>query len=98
MKILCLYNTGEELRPYETKSLKKEEFGRFGATGYTEYGDLEIGKEYLVMGIIVFESYLAYLIDNNGFISTFPCQLFKVVDDKVGLNWHFRLIEKEEDI
>ena len=50
MKVRCIYNTGEALRPYENKPLKKDEFGRFGVTGCAKYG-LEIGKEYLVMGI-----------------------------------------------
>lgn len=98
MRVRCLYNIGEALRPYEKKPLRKEELGRFGATGYTEYGEVEIGKEYLVMGMIVFEAYQAYLIDDRGLISSCPCQLFEVVDDKLGTNWHFRLINKEEDI
>ena len=34
----------------------------------------------------------------NYLISSCPCQLFEVVDDKLGTNWHFRLINKEEDI
>lgn len=98
MKIKCLYNTGEALRVYEYKSLNKEMIGRFGATGYSEYGELEIGKQYLVLGIIIFKTYQAYLIDDNGFISACPCQLFEVVDSKLSSNWHFRLIEKEESI
>ena len=24
--------------------------------------------------------------------------MFEIVDDKLGTNWHFRLIEKEEDV
>jgi len=72
--------------------------GRFGATGYSQYNELDIGKEYLVMGIIIFETYQAYLIDDNGFIAACPCQLFEVVDSKVNSNWHYRLIEKDEDI
>lgn len=98
MKVRCIYNTGEALRPHEYKPLEKEILGRFGATGYTQYGELDIGKEYLVMGIIIFETYQAYLIDDSGLISACPCQLFEVVDDKVGSNWHFRLVEKDEDI
>jgi hypothetical protein len=50
------------------------------------------------MGIIIFDTYQAYLVDDNGFISACPCQLFKVIDDKISANWHFRLIDKEEDI
>lgn len=98
MKVRCLYNTGEALRSYEYKALQKEMMGRFGATAFSEYGGVEIGKEYLVMGLIIFETYQAYLIDDNGFISACPCQLFEVVDTTVNPNWHFRLIEKDEDI
>jgi len=98
VKVRCLYDTGAALRKYEYKSLEKEMLGRFGATGYSQYNELDIGKEYLVMGIIIFETYQAYLIDDNGFIAACPCQLFEVVDSKVNSNWHYRLIEKDEDI
>jgi hypothetical protein len=50
------------------------------------------------MGIIIFQTYQAYLIDDNGFISANPCQLFEIVDNKVNPNWFFRLIEKDENI
>jgi hypothetical protein len=95
MKIKCVNNTGEALRGYEYKSLRKDVLGRFGATGYTE---LSIGKDYLVMGIIIFETYQAFLLDDGGLITVCPCQLFKVVDSKINSNWHFRLVEKDEDI
>jgi hypothetical protein len=98
MKIRCINNTGLSLRSYEYEPItKKEVFGRFGVSEMAEYG-IEIGKEYLVMGLITFETYQAYLIDDNGFISACPCQLFEVVDSKVNSNWHFRLIAKDEDI
>ncbi|WP_143309453.1 hypothetical protein [Chitinophaga vietnamensis] len=98
MKVKCIHNTGAALREYEYKSMEKNMMGRFGATGYSEYNELEIGKEYLVMGIIIFKTYQAYLIDDNGLISACPCQLFEVTDSKVPSNWYFRLIEAEEDI
>jgi hypothetical protein len=71
--------------------------GRFGATGYSQYNELDIGKEYLVMGIIVFRTYQAYLIDDSGFISACPCQLFEITDNRVNSNWHFRITDKEEE-
>lgn len=99
MKIRCIYNTGEALRSFENKALQKTELGRFGATEHSEYGEVRIGEEYLVMGLIIFETYQAYLIDDNGFISACPCQLFEVIDDRINSsNWHFRLIGKDEDI
>jgi len=97
MKIRCLYNTGEFLKIYEYKILDKEMLGRFGATELTQYG-IEIGNEYLVMGIIIFETYQGYLIDDGGFISVYPCQLFEVLDNKINDNWQFRLIDNKEDI
>ncbi|HTN36340.1 MAG TPA: hypothetical protein VL053_04645 [Arachidicoccus sp.] len=98
MKIRCINNTGANLRSYEYEPItNKEVFGRFGVSESAEYG-IEIGKEYLVIGLITFQTYLAYLIDDNGFISACPCPLFEVVDSKVKSNWHFRLIEKDEDI
>ena len=98
MKVRCIYNTGEALRPYEYQSLGKNVLGRFGATGYSQYGEITVRAEYLVMGIIIFQAYQAYLIDDNGFIAACPCQLFEVIDDKIGSNWHFRMVEKGEDI
>ena len=98
MKVKCICNTGEALRPYEYQSLNKEVFGRFGASGYTVYEDLDIGKEYLVMGIIIFETHQAYLVDDGGMPAAHPCQLFEVIDDKVTSSWHFRLIDKDENM
>ncbi|GAA4314304.1 hypothetical protein [Compostibacter hankyongensis] len=98
MKVRCLYDKGGALRPYEYEPLSKDMMGRFGVTGYSEYGGLTIGQEYLVMGLIIFQIYQAYLIDDNGFISACPCQLFEITDSKLDSNWHFRLIERDEDI
>ncbi len=98
MKVRCLYNKGEALRIYEYKPLREDMIGRFGATGYSEYNGLDIGAEYLVMGLIIFETYQAYLIDSNGFISASPCQLFDVIDEKTSPNWNLRTIDKNEDV
>lgn len=97
MKVKCIYNTGMDLRPYENKSMQVEQLGRFGASGLSKYGEVSLGKEYLVMGIIVFETYQAYLID-DGLISACPCQLFEIMDKKISANWDARTIEKDENI
>lgn len=98
MKVRCINNTGVSLRPYEYESITdKKVFGRFGVSDFGEYG-VEVGKEYLVMGLIIFQTYQAYLLDDNGFIFTCPCQLFEVIDSKVNSSWHFRMIENSEDI
>lgn len=98
MKVLCKYNSAKDLNSYENKSLANGEFGRFGVSQSAEYNELEIGKEYLVMGIFVFETYQAYLVDGNGLISVCPCQLFETIDDGIPLNWKFRTIGIDEDI
>lgn len=98
MRVRCINNTGISLRPYEYEPIANNEiFGRFGVSGMGDYG-IEIGEEYLVMGLIIFQTYQAYLIDDNGFIATYPCQLFDVIDSKIIPNWYFRITEKSEDI
>ncbi len=99
MKVRCINNTGKSLIQFEkSEILDNNLFGRFGTSECSEFNELSIGKEYLVMGIIVFDSYQAYLVDDGGLISACPCQLFEEVDSKVSSNWHFRLIEKDEEI
>jgi hypothetical protein len=93
-----LYNTGEALTPFEYKSLENNEFGRFGVSKNSVFNEIKIGREYFVMGIIVFETYQAYLIDDNGFITTCPCQLFEIIDNRLNSEWHFRTISNKESI
>jgi hypothetical protein len=89
MKVRCLHNVGEALRPYENKSLKSDQFGRFGASAHTEYG-IEIGKEYIVMGMVLGGGGLSYLIDCVGVISVYPYPLFEVIDNSINTSWFFR--------
>jgi hypothetical protein len=95
MKIRCIYNTGEALRVYENRPLNKDELGRFGATGYTEFG-LTIGKEYIVMGMILGEGTLVYLIDDGGYVSAYPYPLFEVVDQKLPASWYFKTLNNSD--
>lgn len=96
MKIRCIYNTGEDLRAFENKSLSKDELGRFGATGHTQYG-LVIGKEYLVMGMILGEGTLDYLIDDGRAIVAYPYPLFDVIDNKLPSNWFFKSLKNTDE-
>jgi hypothetical protein len=89
MKVRCLHNIGEALRPYENSFLKSSQFGRFGASAHTQYG-VEIGKEYLVMGMLMGEGSLSYLVDSMGEISIYPYPLFEVIDNSINSNWFFR--------
>ena len=45
----------------------------------------------------IFDTYQAYLIDDDAFISVCPCPLFEVIDDRIATNWHFRLLTEGED-
>ena len=96
MKVRCINNTGKSIRQYENETLKKEELGRFGATEYTKYG-LDIGKEFLVMGMLLGEGALDYLIDDGGFVSAYPIPLFEVVDNKVPSLWYFKTFQTTDE-
>lgn len=98
MKAKCIANTGAFLREFETSPLDKDQFGRFGASFYTEYGEVTIGEEYVIMGIISYESHVGFLFDDNGWIGTAPCQLFEITDPTIPADWQFRLIGKDERI
>lgn len=100
MRVRCINNSGIALQSFEYNTVEKSMLGRFGATEYTDFcdGGLRIGETYLVMGIIIFETYQGYLIDYGGLPSVVPCQLFEVIDYKVSSNWFYRLIEKGEEI
>ena len=99
MKIRCIYNSGKDLQPYETKPFRNSnQFGRFGITPSGTYNEIKIGEEYLVMGLIVFETYQAYLIDCGGFVSACPCQLFEIIDNQLPSSWYFRSIGKDENM
>lgn len=97
MKVLCISNTGSYLRKYEYEKVVDEHFGRFGSSAYSKY-DLTIGRQYLVMGILTFKTYQAYLVDDDGMISVCPCQLFEIIDSYLNPNWGFRLIDNDESI
>ena len=90
MKINCNYNTGQQLidNEIELPGIFKE----------TIFGLLEIGKEYLVMGIIYGEGEVDYLIDDSGIVSACPYQLFQILDNKLSSNWYFRTFSICDDI
>ena len=90
MKIKCIYNTGQQLidNEIELPGIFKE----------TIFGLLEIGKEYLVMGIIYGEGEVDYLIDDSGIVSACPYQLFQILDNKLSSNWYFRTFSISDDI
>ncbi len=97
MKVKCIYNTGEALRPYEYKPLEKEVFGRFGASANTEFG-LTIGEEFLVMGMILGKDCLTYLINDGSLIGCYPYALFEVIDNKLPNSWFFKSFKNTDEM
>jgi hypothetical protein len=83
MKVLCKYND-----PNNVPS---------GVPNSFNFG-LELEKEYLVMGMVLAEKQLWYLIDENGKPSFFPYQLFYIIDTSISSNWHFKLYGKDDGI
>jgi len=96
MKIRCKHNTGKDLRAFESKSLKKDLLGRFGATEHTQYG-VVIDKEYIVMGMLLGEGTLDYLIDDGGYISAYPYPLFEVINNKLPSSWFFKALKNTDE-
>ena len=79
MKVKCINNDSNYLKEFEYESIEKEGvFGRFGTSMDTVFNEITIGRDYIVMGVIIFQNYQAYLIDDGGLISACPCQLFEV--------------------
>ena len=95
MKVKCIYNTGDFLRDYENRPIEKEQLGRFGETAYTQYG-LIINKEYTVMGMLLGQGSLNFLIDEAGYISAYPYPLFKVIDNKLPSSWYFSSLKNTD--
>ena len=85
MKVRCLYNTREALSDYP------------GLSRYVQDGEFTVGQEFLVMGMLLGEGRLAYLIDDGGVITASPVQLFEVTDSELDSNWHFRAYTKDDE-
>lgn len=89
MKIRCIANTGEALKPYELKELGSTETGRFGATASTVFSGIAPGEEYLVMGMMLGDGTLWYLVDDHGNIGLYPSPLFEILDNTIPSCWFF---------
>jgi hypothetical protein len=97
MKIRCIYNTGEALRPYEYEPIQQKELlGRFGATGLTEFG-LTLGEEFLVVGMILGKGTLSYLINDGRIIGCYPYALFEVIDNELPKSWFFKALKNTDE-
>lgn len=88
MIIRAKFNTGKALRDYEDQALLPEQFGKFGASEYTQYG-FSVGEEFFVVGMLLTEGNLRYLINSDRLVGTYPYQLFEVVDTRLPTGWCF---------
>lgn len=85
MKVKCIYNTGIA---YEGDKMPD---------GFmpTSKFYVEIGEEYFVMGLSLWQRQLSYLIDVDGKPGWYPKQLFEISDHEI-FHFYFRTYTKEE--
>jgi hypothetical protein len=81
MKIKCIANTGEAFANYELP---------YGFFRTTEFG-IEIGQEYVVMGFLMSENLLMYLIDDGGIPQFLPFQLFEISEAALPTHWYMKV-------
>lgn len=87
MRVRCLFSNGEAYKSYKMPS---------GYLGTSQFG-VEVGKEYIVMGISLSEGLLLYLIDHGGVPQFCPFQLFEVIDGAIADNWYFRAYTNQSE-
>jgi hypothetical protein len=88
MRVLCTANSGS--------NLSAKHFERGYASPSSEF-DLEVGKEYVVYGIILWKGFLLYLILGEGmFPHWYPAELFSVTRNELPPDWYF-VRRREED-
>jgi hypothetical protein len=63
-----------------------------GMSGYR----ISLGKKYTVMGLIIFNNELRYLIsDDNNIPGFFPSDLFEIADPNILFDWEINLFQIE---
>lgn len=94
MKVICKQTTSYGFDLREVTTILSNDFD-YGFGGY----GLEINKEYLVMGVLVYQNNncLYYLIDTNGKPDWFPYLLFDIVDNSIPKNWFLKVNEKGKE-
>ena len=87
MIVKCINNTGRILIDNKIKP--------HGIFPESIFGELDVGKEYLVMGMVLKDGILYYLVNGGRVISIIPNQLFEVVDNIIPDNWFFKSFTKD---
>ena len=89
MKILCKKNTIKGVDLKEVTTFLVDEYNY----------ELEIGKEYLVMGIMTPKdsNCIYYLTDHNGSPFWYPYLLFDITDNTIPKNWYILILNKNGD-
>lgn len=100
MKVRCIYNSGKDLiqllgnnTTQHGQFLVDSENRPLWCTSNTQFGGLEIGKEYVVIRIVFRNGLPHYLIDDG---RAYLYLLFDVIENKVDAEWYFRAFEKNE--
>jgi hypothetical protein len=88
MKIKCINNTGLAFKGYNMP------LGHFETSEFC----LTIGEEYTVMGIVLAEGLITYLIDDKGRVTLYPFQLFEVTDNRISNKWFFKKYTKDDEL
>lgn len=95
MKVLCIKTTSNGFDLKEVDTVFSENFDySFGGYG------LELDKQYLVMGIVMYQSSncIYYLIDVNSSIQLFPYLLFEITDNSFPKEWFVLIKNSIEDL
>lgn len=86
MKVVCKYNNGNDIDP----NLLPLGFNSESET------NLILEKEYIVLGIMLYEKSIFYLLDEDLNPFWYPDILFSISESKINSNWHFKMITKQE--
>ncbi len=78
MKVKCIHNTGKAFRGHKMPN---------GYSEISQFGGLDLGDEYFVAGVVVFEGLTNYLIDEDGSPSFVPYMLFQITDPRILEVW-----------
>ena len=88
MKVICKKDVirDAELKEVTTSRVDKYDYS----------AEIEIGKEYRVMGLMMtrHSNCLYYLIDDDGRPWWYPYMLFDISDNSLPSNWYIMLIDK----